>query len=191
LRAALANICARRVDQDHEGRAFAPPRIDGDHAMKKSLLSGAAILAIAVLMSGCVAQNGGGNMNSANNPPQQNPPQDPNQPDPQDPNQPDPQDQGNGNGGGGIQLNPDLVGKLQPQPQPKPGINPGNVPILVEKNPGINLGGPVMISQQPANGLNPVKVKPGKVNIGQQNVGQVKPGKVNGGLNKKPILIQP
>nr|WP_298683375.1 hypothetical protein [uncultured Dongia sp.] len=152
--------------------------------MKKSLLSGATILAIAVLMSGCVAQNGGGNMNSANNPPQQNP-----QPDPQDPNQPDPQDQGNGNGSG-IQLDPGLVGKLQPQPQP--GINPNDVPILVEENPVINPGGPVMISQQPNNGLNPVKVKPGKVNIGQQQaIGQMKPGKLNGGVNKKPILIQP
>jgi hypothetical protein len=161
--------------------------------MKKSLLSGATVLAIAALLSGCVAQNGGGNMNSANNPPQQNPQPDPQDPNQQDPNQPDPQDQGNGNGGGGIQLNPDLVGELQPQPNP--GINPNNVPILVETNPIINPGDPVIVSQQPIfvpdNGLSPVKAKPGKVNIGQQNASQMQPGKLNGGVNKKPILIQP
>jgi hypothetical protein len=153
--------------------------------MKTSLLSGATIFTIALLLSGCVAQGGGGNMNSANNPPQQNPqPQDPNQPDPQNPNQ---------GGNGYMPLNPGLVEAINPQP--KPGINPNKVPILVEQKPIINPGDPVIVTQKPIfvqnPASNPVKVKPGQINVGQQGFGQQNSGKLNGGLNKKPILIQP
>ena len=147
--------------------------------MKTSLLSGATIFTLALLLSGCVAQSGGGNMNSANNPPQQNPQP---QPDPQDP-----QDPGQG-GNGYMPLTQGLVEAINPQP--KPEINPGKVPILVEKKPVINPADPVIVTQKPIfvqnPATNPVKVKPGKVTIGQQGFGQQ-----NSGLNKKPIMIQP